>query len=230
MDEKWKKVAKCIVFILLAGALVWACVRFCVPLTKLLATEEGRAEICGRVETFGIFAPLIFLLLMAVQIIIAFIPGGPLEIVGGMLFGGWNGVLFTTLGTLLGTLTVYGLVKRFGRPLVQLFVNEKRIQKFHFLQDEERLSFWVFVLFLIPGIPKDMLTYLVPLTRMEGRRFVLLSTLARFPSLVASVLVGDSLADGRYWLSVTICAIGAVAVFLGYQFRNHIMKEHKKKS
>lgn len=228
MTEQHKKLLKWVLSCAVIGLVVYFCVRYAVPLTRLLATEEGREEIIQLVEGFGVFAPLVFILLMALQIVIAFIPGGPLELIGGVLFGGWKGVLFTTLGALLGTAAVLALVRRFGRPLVQMFVSEDKMKRFHFLQNEERLSFWVFVLFLIPGIPKDMLTYLVPLTPMKGRQFLLLSMLARFPSLAASVLVGDSLADGNYWLSVTICAVAAAAVFIGYQVKNHMLKEHKE--
>jgi len=83
----------------------------------------------------------------------------------------------------------------------------------------------VFILFLIPGIPKDLLTYLVPLTRIRGKQFLLLSNLGRFPSLAASVLIGDSLSDGRYWLTIVICAVAAVAAFIGYRVKHHLTKE-----
>lgn len=226
MDAKQKKCIKWLLIGISAAAVLFVCIRFAVPMTRLLATEEGRDRLCRRVESFGLFAPTVFVLLMALQIVIAFIPGGPLELIGGMLFGGWKGVLFTTLGALLGTLLVFGLVRKFGRPLVRMFVSDEKMQRFRFLQNEERLAFWVFILFLIPGIPKDMLTYLIPLTPMKGRQFLLLSVLARFPSLAASVLVGDSLADGRYWLSVLLCAFAAAAVFIGYQMKHYLFKEH----
>lgn len=225
MKEKTKKIIKAAIVAVLLVGLAVLCVFYLVPLSKLLVTEEGRAYICERVESFGVLAPAVFTLLMALQIVIAFIPGGPLELVGGMLFGGWLGLLVTTLGAVLGTLTVYALVRRFGKPLVNFFVSEEKASKFKILQDEKRLEFWVFILFLIPGIPKDLLTYLVPLTKMRGRDFILLSTIARFPSLAASVLVGDSLSDGRYWLSVTICAVAAIVTFIGYRLKNRFIKE-----
>ena len=104
------------------------------------------------------------------------------------------------------------------------------MKKFRFLQDEKKLEFWVFFLFLIPGIPKDMLTYIIPLTPMQGKQFILLATLARLPALAASVLVGDSLAEGRYRMCVIICAVIAVLVFAGYQLKNRIMKDKGDKT
>ena len=228
MNDKKRKRFKLLLLPLLA-VLIFLAIRFLIPLCKMLVTEEGRGELCARVESYGILAPVVFTLLMALQIIIAFIPGGPLELVGGMLFGGWQGILYTTLGALLGTLTVFCLVKKFGRPLVEVFISEKKMHQFKVLEDENKLSFWVFLLFLIPGIPKDLLTYFVPLTRMDGKQFVLLSTLGRFPSLAASVLVGDSLSEGQYRRTICICAVAAILCFVGFQVRNYVIKEHKKK-
>ncbi|MBR3628899.1 MAG: TVP38/TMEM64 family protein [Oscillospiraceae bacterium] len=224
----YKKIIKIALMVIVLGLAVFLCVRYAVPLAKLLVTEEGREQICESVRNYGAFAPVIFMLLMAVQIVIAFIPGGPLELIGGMLFGGWLGLLYTVAGAVLGTLAVFFLVKCFGRPLVHLFVSEEKLQSFKFLQNEEKLELWVFILFLIPGIPKDMLTYLVPLTPMKGKHFIPLSVLARFPSLAASVLVGDSLADGRYRMCVVICVIAAVLCFVGYRLKNRLMRQKTK--
>lgn len=221
MSERTKSVIR----IVIVGAVIAAVTVLCIPFMHLLVSEEGRADICERVRSYGIFAPLVFMLLMALQIVIAFIPGGPLELMGGMLFGSGLGLLVVVTGAFLGTLCVYGLVRCFGKPLVDFFVPEERARGFKILQDEEKLEFWVFLLFLIPGIPKDLLTYLVPLTRMRGRDFLLLSTLARFPSLAASVLVGDSLSEGRYRIAVGICAAAAVLSFIGFRLKNRITKE-----
>lgn len=225
MNEKTRKWIRIVLAAAVLAAAVFLCVRYAVPLTKLLATEEGRQTLCDQVRSYGALAPIAFILLMVLQIVIAFIPGGPLEIVGGMLFGSWFGLLYTVIGALLGTLAVYGLVRLFGRPLVQIFANEEKLKKLHFLQDEEKLEFWVFILFLVPGVPKDMLTYFVPLTPMKGRQFILLATLARLPSLAASVLVGDSLAEGRYWLCIVICVIAAVAGFAGYRLKTYLTRK-----
>ena len=225
MKPEVRKILMIVFGLLLLGGGVFLCVRYGVPLTKLLATEEGREQICEKVESYGAFAPAAFMLLMVVQIVIAFIPGGPLELIAGMLFGGWLGLLYTVIGVVAGTMLVFFLVRRFGRPLVLLFVSEEKMEKFKFLQNEEKLELWVFILFLIPGIPKDMLTYLIPLTPMKAKHFIPLAVLARFPSLAASVLVGDSLADGRYWLCAVICGVAAVLCFVGYRLKNRLMHQ-----
>ena len=230
MTEKSKKIFKIFILLILSVLAVFLAVRYFVPLCRLLGTEHGRAELAEFIERAGIFAPLVFVLLMAFQIVIAFIPGGPLEITGGFLFGGWFGTFLTMTGAVLGTLCVYALVRKFGSPLVHVFISEEKIKTFSVLEDEDKLEFWVFVLFLIPGIPKDLLTYIVPLTKIQGRRFLLLSATARFPALTASVLMGDGLSDGRYGFCIAIACISAVALFAGFQIKKHILKEkHESK-
>ncbi len=224
-QEKNKKILKIILILVFAALILFLSIRYFVPLCRLLGTEQGRAELAEFIERAGIFAPLVFVLMMALQIVIAFVPGGPLEITAGVLFGGWLGTFLTVTGAFLGTLLVYSLVKKFGRPLVSFFVNEEKIKTFSVLEDEDKLEFWVFILFLIPGIPKDLLTYIVPLTKIQGKQFLLLSTLARFPALTASVLMGDSLSDGRYGLCIAIACIGAVVTFAGFRIKKHILKE-----
>ncbi len=224
MKEKILKYGFMVIFT--AGVLFLG-IRYFMPLCQLLGTEQGREHLAVFIEKAGIFAPVVFVLLMALQVVIAVIPGGPLEITAGVLFGGWLGTVLTIAGAFLGALTVYCLVRKFGRPLVNLFVSEERFKKFSFLQEEDKLELWIFILFLIPGIPKDLLTYIVPMTKIEGKTFLVLSTLARFPALTASVLMGDSLSEGRYGFCLTIVVIGAVAAFAGFWFRKHILKEKR---
>jgi len=222
-----QKILKYSFMIILTAGILFLGIRYFLPVCRMLSTEQGREQLALFIERAGIFAPLVFVLLMALQVVIAVIPGGPLEITAGVLFGGWLGTVLTVAGAFLGALTVYCLVRKFGRPLVNVFVSEEKFKKFSFLQEEDKLEFWVFILFLIPGIPKDLLTYIVPLTKIEGRYFLLLSTLARFPALFASVLMGDSLSDGRYGFCLMIAVIGALAAFAGFWLRKHILKEKR---
>lgn len=223
--EKSRFLIKAILITAIAVLVLFLSVRYLVPLSRLLVTEEGKEQILQQVESYGIFAPLIFIGLMTLQIVVAFIPGGPLELIAGMLFGGIKGTIYTMLGAVLGTCLVYLLVKVFGRPLVHIFISEEKMKEFSILNDEKRLEFWVFVLFLIPGIPKDLLTYIVPLTKMRPLHFILLANIARFPAIIASVFMGDSLSEGRYWLCIGIAVIAAIAAFIGFRLKTSILKD-----
>lgn len=190
-------------------AAVILAVVFCVtsiamiPLIRLLSSEEGQAIILQKMQTFGIFAPILFVLLQVAQVVIAVIPGGPVPIIGGLLFGEGIGLLLSMVGFFFGTVIVYYLVQKFGRPIVSLFVSEDKMQKYAYLATEKKLEALVFALFLLPGLPKDALTYIVSFnTKIKPMRLFVLTTLARLPSAALSVFLGGSIWKGRYWLAV----------------------------
>ena len=190
-------------------AAVILAVVFCVtsiamiPLIRLLSSEEGQAIILQKMQTFGIFAPILFVLLQVAQVVIAVIPGGPVPIIGGLLFGEGIGLLLSMVGFFFGTVIVYYLVQKFGRPIVSLFVSEDKMQKYAYLATEKKLEVLVFALFLLPGLPKDALTYIVSFnTKIKPMRLFVLTTLARLPSAALSVFLGGSIWNGRYWLAV----------------------------
>ena len=190
-------------------AAVILAVVFCVtsiamiPLIRLLSSEEGQAIILQKMQTFGIFAPILFVLLQVAQVVIAVIPGGPVPIIGGLLFGEGIGLLLSMVGFFFGTVIVYYLVQKFGRPIVSLFVSEDKMQKYAYLATEKKLEVLVFALFLLPGLPKDALNYIVSFnTKIKPMRLFVLTTLARLPSAALSVFLGGSIWKGRYWLAV----------------------------
>ena len=124
--SKRKKVFKNLLFLLcliiLCLALTWFVI---IPFIKYLSTDEGRIYIQQKVESFGIFAPLLFILLEITQIILALIPGGPVEMIGGVLFGAIGGLVLCEIGIFLATVIIYNLVKKFGRPLVNALFQKK---------------------------------------------------------------------------------------------------------
>lgn len=222
------KISLTLISVLVLAVISIFSVKYLVPACRMLNSEQGHVWIAEFMEKTGILAPLLFVFLMALQVVIAVLPGGPLEITAGMLFGGFWGTVLTVTGMLLGTLAVYGLVRKFGTKLVDIVIPEQKRRKFAILENQEKLAFWVFVLFLIPGIPKDLLTYIVPLTKMSAGQFLLLSTLARFPAMVSSVLMGSSLTKGRYWLCIAIACIAAILAFAGFYFKNSVLERHQE--
>ncbi|MGN0691402.1 MAG: TVP38/TMEM64 family protein [Oscillospiraceae bacterium] len=205
-----------VLFLIIAAAITAAAIPYC----RLLATEDGLAKAKEKVLETGALGPVIYMLLVVVQIIIAFIPGGPVEILGGVLFGTAGGTVLCMLGFLLGTSAVYSMVKKVGKPLVSAFVSEDRFEKFKFLKKEKNLELIIFIMFLIPGIPKDALTYFVPLTPINGKKFCILATLARFPATISSVMIGSSLQSRNLTMGIIAFVITAVLGIVGILYNN----------
>lgn len=203
------------------------------PLIRLLSTDEGQAVIVEKMQSFGIFAPLLFLLLQVIQVVIAVIPGGPVPIIGGVLFGKWGALALCLAGFFLGTVLVYYLVQWIGRPLVDKFVSEDHFEKFAFLQDSKRLEWIIFLVFFLPGLPKDALTYLVSFdSKIKPMRLFFLTTLGRTPATVLTVFVGDSLWKRDYKLTIILIAVmimlGVAGFFVKKQVDRHAEKRRKK--
>ena len=221
MTERHKKAlyaAAIAIFILFTLAVSWFVGR---PLIRfVLQPEQFRAWVQGH----GLLGQLAFLGMTVLQIVIAIIPGEPLELGAGYAFGFWRGTLLCEIGILLGGLLVFLFVRRFGVKAVEVFFPREKIESLRFLHNEKRLALWVFILFFIPGTPKDIMTYIVPLTPMKLSTFLLLSTVARLPSVVTSTIGGNALGTGKLTFALIVFGATALISALGILIYRRICK------
>ena len=152
-----------IVFVLLMAALSW----IFWPYIKALGTEEGREAFKSWVDGLGFGGWLVTLGIQLLQIFIAFIPGEPVELLLGYLWGPLGGMFTCLLGIFIGTLVIFLLVRRLGLPFVKKIVGTDDLTKYKFLSNPSKLEITVFILFFIPGTPKDALTYIAPIARLN---------------------------------------------------------------
>lgn len=184
-------------------------------LGKLYTEKKGFAEFLA---SLGYYSPIFYILLQALQVVISLIPGELTGIVGGYVYGNSFGFIFSTLGLALGSLVAFELARILGRPFVEKFVDQKLIKKFEFLTTDAGVTL-CFLLFLIPGFPKDVLCYLLGLSRMKLSIFLVLSTLGRMPGTFLLTLQGASIRSQRYHMAGAVAAAGVVIVFVGYLYR-----------
>ena len=156
------------------------------------------------VNESGVWGRIAFVGMMALQIIVAIIPGEPLEIGAGYAFGVWEGTGLCLLGALAGSALVFILVRRLGSKVVYAFFSRDKIEKISFLQDSKKLNLLAFILFLIPGTPKDVMTYFIGITPMKLSTWLLITGTARIPSVVTSTFGGDALGLGNYSLAIWV--------------------------
>lgn len=201
------------------------------PLIHLLSSETGQAVIIEKMQNFGIFAPLLFVMLQVLQVVIAVIPGGPVPMIGGVLFGEWGALALSLAGFFLGTVLVYYLVQWIGRPVVDRFVSEKHFKKFDFLLQGKRTELLIFLVFLLPGLPKDVLTYLVSFnSKIKPMHLFLLTTLGRTPATVLTVFLGGSLWDGNYVLAITLTGVIILLASVGILIKKHVDNRAERKA
>ena len=180
------------------------------------------------VDSHGIWSRFIFIGMVIFQVVIALVPGEPLEIGAGYAFGAVEGTILVVIGITLGSVMVLGLVRKFGVKLVEVFFDIEKIKKLKFLQDEKRLDFITAVVFFLPGTPKDLLTYAVGLTDIKFSRFLLIVSVARFPSVITSTIGGSALGMANYKFAIIVFALTAVISLAGIAIYNYICRKKGK--
>ena len=224
-----KKILKSSIPILILVAVMVVLTIVFLPYIKPLATEEGREAFKDWARSLGFGGWLITLGIQLLQIFVAFIPGEPVEIMLGVVWGSWGGMFTCLLGILIGTTIIYFLARKLGMSFIRKVVGTDDLTKYKFLQDKNKVELTVFILFFIPGTPKDALTYIAPIAPIHPIKYILIATLARIPSIITSTILGDSVVEGNYILAIVVFAITAIISVLGIVFGNKYIEHRRKK-
>lgn len=194
-----------------------------IPLIKSYDNPDG---FISFVDSFGAFGFIVMLFVQVSQVIVAFIPGEIIEFVAGTLYGWFGGLIFCLTGIAIGQAAIFLAVRYLGESLVEKAAGSKAMTKYKFLRDEKRLKTVIFILYFLPGTPKDLLTYIVPLTKINLRDFLFISILARIPSILSSTYGGDAFAEKDYlslaviYGVVLIVSIGGVLLYRAWETRH----------
>lgn len=213
------KLVGLVVFIVLIAAIVVAIW----PTLSIVFEPGGVETLIELITSQGPLGVLILLGMQLLQIIVAFIPGEVVQIAAGMMYGPLWGSVVILVGCVLSSMVVYELVHKLGAPFVRSMVGEKQLLKFRQFELSGKFGVTVFILFLIPGFPKDVLTYIVPLSDMNLRTFLLLSTIGRTPGVIISTYAAAGLADGNIVTSVIIFVVAALIAIIVLLLRNRII-------
>lgn len=164
-------------------------------------------------DSLGIFAPIMFVLMTMIQIIIPFIPGEPFELLAGYSFGFIKGSLLCLIAGSVASIIIILLVKKYGRKIITTFFKEEQINKLSFLESNK--AFVIFtILFILPGTPKDLLCYIGGLNNYDLIPLILVTTIGRIPSIITSTFPGDALNEKDYGLAITIYVLTIVISLL----------------
>lgn len=174
------------------------------------------------VMSFGPFAAPVFMALQALQVLIAPVPGEITGFVGGLLFGKVSGTVYSTIGLTVGSVLAFGIARRFGAGFVHRIVKKEYIDRFDYFVTHRGL-YVAFILFLIPGFPKDSLCYLLGLTRLRLLDFVLMNLFGRLPGTLMLGLQGDAVRNKHYVAFWTLLLSSILLVIAMYVTRNYLI-------
>ncbi len=195
---------------------------------RFAALGDDPEEFKAFVDGYGWKGWLVALGIQMVQVVVSFIPGEVIEVGIGYAFGALEGTLLCLLGVGLASAPVFLLVKSLGVKAVELFVSRDKIDSLRFINSEKRLKRLVFLLYFIPGTPKDLFTYFVGLTRIRLHEFLIISLIARIPSVVSSTIGGNLIQKGDYVSAILLFVITGAVSLGGMLLYNHIRDKRQK--
>ena len=198
--------------------------------TKILAPYLGSTEeLRSFLDSYGWKGYLILMGLQCLQVVIALIPGEVIELGAGYAYGAIRGTAICLVGVAISSALIFLLVKKVGISLVETFISREKIQQLRFINSEKKLKRSVFLLFFIPGTPKDVLTYFVGLTDMTLSEFLSITLIARIPSILSSTISGQMLGDEHFLTAGIVYAVTGVISIIGYMVYNKIISKRQNK-
>lgn len=224
-SEKQKKLLSggaIAVFLLLGAALAWFVGR---PLIRFAREPEVFRAWVAYHGPLGMaaYTGMVFL-----QVLVAIIPGEPLEIAGGYAFGAVWGTVLCLLGAFLGSVAVFAVVRKWGVPLVEVFFSQDKLDKLTFLKTSPRRAALLWLVFTVPGTPKDLLCYFAGLTDLRWSSWLLIASVGRLPSIITSTVGGNALGLQNYQFAAITFAATTVIAGVGLVIYRQICRRHKR--
>ncbi len=213
--------------LLMAGVFAYFYFRYGKQLYEIFGNPESLKAFLSQFKGFDKW---VFVAIRAFQTVIKIIPAEPLEIGSGLLYGTWGGLALCLLGTMIGSFVIIALTRVFGKKLVSAFIPIEKIESLSFLKDEKRVYYTLFFIYLIPGTPKDVLTYAAALTKLDMKKFLLITGIARIPSIITSTWCGQEILNKNYTLAIIIFAATGILSVVCSLIYNKISKSKVKKN
>lgn len=208
--------------LVLAGVGIWFAFSDGAVYATLHRLYADKDLLRATVQRWGVLAPLAFIAIQALQVVIAPIPGDVTGFLGGFLFGQWLGFLYSTIGLTIGSLLAFAIGRALGAPFVRGLVEARTWERLGFIIEAEG-ALLCFIIYLVPGLPKDIVCYLFGLSPMPLWVFAVASTLGRIPGTWVLSAQGAQTATGHYHELLVLTAVTLMVAVPLYYYRHRIV-------
>jgi uncharacterized membrane protein YdjX (TVP38/TMEM64 family) len=226
--DKSRKILICKISLAILGFLTIILVLKYLP--RILELTVSLDKFRDYIISLGSFGSVVLIFFQMLQTIIAPIPGEVIQVAGGYVYGVTFGVIYTTIGLLLGAIIAFYFTRLIGTPFIEKLLNRKNSQWMVDIMDSKKFSAILFIVFLVPGLPKDFLIYVAGLTPINPLRFFGILLISRFPWLLASVSIGSNLHYGNYISTIIVSLIAIVSFILGICYKDKLISKFSKSS
>lgn len=206
--------------VVFAALIAYVSIRYT---TQIVSLFNQREQLKATIASKGAAGVLIFILFQILQIVVAAIPGEVVQIAGGYLYGTFLGTVYLVVGVIIGSVIAFYASRLLGYDFVKSFVPKDKMEKYFFQDKGHKFLIFTFILFLIPGIPKDILTYIAGLTPVKPSRFFAVAVIGRLPALIASAYIGNVFEHKNYTAVVIVSVVAVVLFLLGLIFKDRIV-------
>lgn len=182
-------------------------------------------ELKDFINSFGYYGIIVFMLFQIFQVIIFFIPGEVMQVAGGWIYGTFGASILSIIGINIASIFVFLISKRFGRPFVEKVVAEKQLKNIEMALSSKKLNLIVFLIYFLPGIPKDASIFVCGISRISLKNFLIYSTLGRIPALVFSCYLGSSMISQNKIIIILLVSIVAVFGLIGLFKGEYLLKK-----
>lgn len=201
-----------IILLLLVSAILWR------PIVSLFSQADAQS-LQQEVDQLGVLGPLGLVALSIIQIVGAPIPGYPVQLLGGALFGTWIGGIYSVIGMALGGMIAAWLARRLGRPFIEKQVGVETLRKYESLAQLQSLWVWVIILTIPLG---DFPYYIAGLSQVKYRILLLAILISRGPFTFVISWVGSTSVEAPTWMIWTIFGLILLIVLIGYLSKDRI--------
>ncbi len=225
-DKNISKAKKAAVISALLAVVAGAIAAYIVFGKQLVAFLSNPEDVRAWLDSFGGWSEAVFVAIRTLQTVAKIIPAEPLEIGSGYAFGVIGGMLWCMIGTEIGSLIILLFSRFFGQKFIRLFVSEEKIKSFVFLTKKSNIYAVLFFIYLIPGSPKDLITYFAWMLPVKIPAFLLITGIARIPAILISTMCGAALGEKNYTAAIVIFAITTVLSVIGLVIYRKYEKKH----
>lgn len=186
---------------------------------EFISQFDSLDTVNAYLEKYKTASVFVYIGIQIMQIVVSIVPGQPMQFAAGYAYAFGLGYLYSIIGAAIGTILTFYLARSLGKDALHLIFGEKRIAKFIARLNSKRAFILVFVIFLIPGLPKDLFAYAAGVSEMKLRVFLIISLVGRTPGMMCSIMIGSMFNRGSYFGIVALTIIAVVLCVWG--IKNH---------